>query len=522
MSRSAALVLAGHGSQQHRDSAAPVHAHADRIRDAGRFDEVRTAFWREEPTLRAVRSTVESDVAYVVPVLTSGGYFADEVFPRELGVGGRTTDDSPSTTAGPAVRYTEPVGTHEAMTDVIEARVERSIEGPRSAVGVALVGHGTERHAASARATLDHAERLRSRDRYAEVSALFLDEEPRVGSLYDRLDADELVVVPFFVADGHHTTRDVPEAIGHPGVGASATIHGRRVHYPGAVGTEPGLAEVIVERAVEAGADATARSTGRPDSPADAAFRRWVDASPEPVLWGELLVSGRSGGYELRHRDDGGAARDRLERIERPRDLRSRVRSDDEGRYRPLAGARSLPTGWVLGGLDGAGLDRAVRFVYPGSVPDWWRDQNGDPDPTPFHETAARQSGAYADLVGTDAETLAAAVEAVCGDCVRRRCWEASPDEAIDAPAGDGDIPCREACPFLLSAAHSFDGAADLDPAVREDSAVQNAAFDEPGNRYRVRYARAAERRAGTSRDEDSRRSLDDAPAATAPTGGDH
>ena len=497
MSRREALVLAGHGSQHHPDSAAPLHAHADRVRESGHFEEVRTAFWKEEPTLRGVRDTLDSDVAYVVPVLTSEGYFAEEVFPRELGV---ADGDESSDPDGPELRYADPVGTHDAMTDVIAARIDSAIEGPPSEAGVALVGHGTERHAGSGRSTAEHARRVRDRGDYAEVAALYLDEAPHVGELYDRLDAHEIAVVPVFVADGYHTTRDVPRAIDHPGVGESAVVDGRVVHYAGAVGTEPRLADVIVERAIEAGAVADQTASADVPSPAAEAFRRRVESATDGLAWGQLWIVADSGGYELRHRDDVATPTAELETLDGPRDLRARVRRDDRGRYRPLSGARTLPTGWRLADLGPAERFLAVRFAYPESVADWWNGRRGTLDLVDFEETVARQTGIYADLDEVEGSTLSPAVEAVCGDCVRRRCWRTGGDEPAEGAerggAGDDDdaIPCREACPFLLSAVHAFDDADGVDPAEWPDSAVPAAAFEEPGNRYRVRFARALAR----------------------------
>ena len=487
MSRTEALVLVGHGSQRHPDSSAPLFAHAERIRERGIFEEVHTAFWKEEPALWDVRHVVEADVAYVVPALTSEGYFADEVFPRELGVGYRESGSSPWQ---PELRYAEPVGTHESMTDVLADRVEGAIEGPASEVGVAVVGHGTERNANSAAATERHAAALSERDEYAEVTALFLDEAPFVADVIDHLDADELVVVPFFVADGYHASRDVPDAMGHPGIGQTATVSGRTVHYTGAVGTEPSLADVLIERAIEAGA--TNRSGRRPDdgSQSKRAFVEWVDASTTGRKWGELVVAGDPDGYELRHREDATTSRDTLETVHSPAALRQRVRHEDHGRYRPLAGAATLPTGWVHRAADAAELARAIRTVYPASVEHWYRELTGDLRVTDVEETVRRQTGVYGELDGLDQNELAAATEAVCGTCARRRRWVADVDEPRGEPRGE--IPCREACPFFLTATHAFlesDGEAADEP----DPEVSVYALSNSANEYRVRYATARE-----------------------------
>ena len=68
---SQALVWVAHGSHLNPDSSTPTYEHADTIRDTGAFDEVATGFWKEEPSLREVLRTVESDEVYVVPLFIS-------------------------------------------------------------------------------------------------------------------------------------------------------------------------------------------------------------------------------------------------------------------------------------------------------------------------------------------------------------------------------------------------------------------------------------------------------------------
>jgi sirohydrochlorin cobaltochelatase len=80
-------------------------------------------------------------------------------------------------------------------------------------------------------------------------------------------------VVPLFVADGYHTQEDIPEDIGlttdyRTGYDVPTTVDGHRVWYTGAVGTDPLVADVLLERARDAGAPV----------PAD----RASDASPAP------------------------------------------------------------------------------------------------------------------------------------------------------------------------------------------------------------------------------------------------
>jgi sirohydrochlorin cobaltochelatase len=269
-----ALVIVAHGSHLNPDSSTPTHRHADTIRATGAFDEVKTGFWKEEPSLREVLRTVESEEVYVVPLFISEGYFTEQVIPRELRLSGWDvseweSDGLSADTAtlaagdtGQTVHYCGPVGTHEAMTDVLVRRAETVVDDPDvgEGFGFAVVGHGTERNENSAKAIEYHADRVRGMDRFDEVQALYMDEEPEVDDVTDYFESEDVVVVPLFIADGFHTQEDIPEDMGltddyRTGYDIPATVDGHRIWYAGAVGTEGLMADVVLERASEAGAD---------------------------------------------------------------------------------------------------------------------------------------------------------------------------------------------------------------------------------------------------------------------------
>ena len=268
------LVIVAHGSHLSPGSAAPTHAHADTIRETGAFTDVRTGFWKEEPSLREVLRTAEGEEIYVVPLFISEGYFTEQVIPRELRLEG--WDGSQWNSAGLSadtatlvasdidrpVHYCGPVGTHEAMTDVLIRRAESVTGDPDvgDGVGFAVVGHGTERNENSAKAIEYHAERIRETGRFEEVQALYMDEEPEVDDVTDYFASEDIVVVPLFIADGFHTQEDIPEDMGltddyRTGYDVPSEVAGHRIWYAGAVGTEALTADVILERAADAGAE---------------------------------------------------------------------------------------------------------------------------------------------------------------------------------------------------------------------------------------------------------------------------
>jgi len=148
------------------------------------------------------------------------------------------------------------------MTDVVVRRAESVTDDPDvgDGFGLAVVGHGTERNENSAKAIEYHADRVRDRGRFDEVKPLYMDEAPEVDDLPEHFESDDVVLVPLFIADGYHTQEDIPEDVGlcadhTEGYDVPETVDDTRVWYAGAVGTEPLMADVVLERAADAGAD---------------------------------------------------------------------------------------------------------------------------------------------------------------------------------------------------------------------------------------------------------------------------
>lgn len=269
-----ALLIVAHGSHLNPGSSEPTFDHADTIRESGAFAEVREAFWKEEPSFREALRTFEAAEVYVVPLFISEGYFTEQVIPRELRLEGweqpswesdgteATNVTLTATDVDKTVHYCGPVGTHDSMTDVIVSRAESVTGDPNvgDGVGLAVVGHGTERNENSARAIEYHADRIAGLDRFDEVQALFMDEEPEVDDVTEYFESEDIVVVPLFIADGYHTQEDIPEDMGlcedyRDGFDIPSVVDGHNIWYSGAVGTEALMADVVLERAADAGAD---------------------------------------------------------------------------------------------------------------------------------------------------------------------------------------------------------------------------------------------------------------------------
>jgi sirohydrochlorin cobaltochelatase len=242
-----ALVIVGHGSHLNGDSSLPVYEHAARIRETGEFDEVAECFWKEEPSMRHVLDTVESEEVFVVPAFISEGYFTQQVIPRELGLDGTVTRKG-----GRTVRYAGPLGTFEGMPDVVLERVGDLMRGkPRRPGKTALVllGHGTDLNKQSSAVIYSNAERLRDREAFDIVEVAFLDQDPEVGEVVSTVGAANVVLLPMFVADGWHTRETIPQDLGL--TGEVTEREDRTIFYGAPVGTHPSMANLIAARARE-------------------------------------------------------------------------------------------------------------------------------------------------------------------------------------------------------------------------------------------------------------------------------
>jgi sirohydrochlorin cobaltochelatase len=251
----AALFIAGHGSTENPDSSVPYFEHADEIRKRGLFAEVHCIFWKEEPSFREAWYLTDCEEIYVVPDFISEGYFTQDVIPRELELTGPT-----STVRGKTIHYCAPVGIHPSMTQLLLRRAQEVAPDVDPAeTSLIIVGHGTNLNANSTKAIKDQCEQLRQTG-YAFVLDAYMEEQPFIADWHEYTNTPNVVVVPFFIADGLHSYQDIPVLLGMESeVGAAASqrevfrhnpheLHGRKLYYSSAIGTERLIADVILDQ----------------------------------------------------------------------------------------------------------------------------------------------------------------------------------------------------------------------------------------------------------------------------------
>jgi sirohydrochlorin cobaltochelatase len=264
----ATLVVLGHGTELNENSAAPVMLHVAELRRRRLFSEVREAFWKQEPQIKKVLADISTPRVFIAPLFISEGYFAGQVIPRELGfeAGNRLRVENSE------IIYCAPIGTHDSMTKVILSRAAEVVKAfpfprvPRnSETTLFIAGHGTEKNENSRKPIERQVELIRAQGIYTNVHAIFLEETPRIPECYVLAQTKNMVVVPFFISDGLHTQEDIPVLLGETKKNIGERLaagqpvwrnpmerNGKLVWYSPAVGTDPGIADVILERVKEA------------------------------------------------------------------------------------------------------------------------------------------------------------------------------------------------------------------------------------------------------------------------------
>jgi sirohydrochlorin cobaltochelatase len=257
----AALLIVGHGSTVNPDSSRPTLDQGTAIRERNIFRDIGCCFWKEEPSLRdALFFFDEPNIheVYVVPNFISEGYFTQTVIPRELELKGRLT----TRPNGQVWKYCEPVGNHPTMTELLLRRAQEIAPGvPPTETTLLIVGHGTAQNDNSAVAAKREVEKISARGYYASVQNAYLEEAPLISDWARLTNTPNVVVVPFFISDGLHSYQDIPVLLGlepEPTAAASQRtvfrrnpyqLRDRALYYAGAIGTDPQVAEIIVEQA---------------------------------------------------------------------------------------------------------------------------------------------------------------------------------------------------------------------------------------------------------------------------------
>ncbi|MEM6883745.1 MAG: CbiX/SirB N-terminal domain-containing protein [Verrucomicrobiota bacterium] len=249
--KDAALLLLGHGSSTNTESSQPTRRHAETIRSQGLFSEVVTAFWKEEPYFSDILKEIQSEHVYVVPNFISEGYYTKGIIPREFRMTGRL-----SQTENKTLYYCNPVGGHAAMTEALLSQAREVLAGSSVApaeVDLILVGHGTLKNKKSTEAIQRQVKRIAEQHLFRQCTDAYMEEAPLISEWDQLTDSGQVVVVPFFIADGLHSYEDIPElmglmnAEGASGFPCPASLRGKTLWYARSIGNQAEMVSVILD-----------------------------------------------------------------------------------------------------------------------------------------------------------------------------------------------------------------------------------------------------------------------------------
>jgi sirohydrochlorin cobaltochelatase len=161
------------------------------------------------------------------------------------------------------------------MTDLLLKRAtEVAPRADPAESSLLIVAHGTDLNENSAVAAKREAEKIGALGKYAAVLNVYMEEPPLVSDWWKLTTTRHVVVVPFFISDGLHSYEDIPRLLGiavaadvdrgwrRPAPPATARgeifrrnpyrIGDRDLFYAPSIGTDPGIADIILEQAFTA------------------------------------------------------------------------------------------------------------------------------------------------------------------------------------------------------------------------------------------------------------------------------
>jgi sirohydrochlorin ferrochelatase/DNA-binding transcriptional LysR family regulator len=242
--KDAALLLVGHGSSRLATSRHATDRLTEAIRRRALFAEVVGCFWKEAPFLSL--DLVQAQTVYVVPNFAGEGFLTRRLIPQKLGITGTL-----SNLGGRRLIYTQPVGCHPRLPDLLSLRAQelcrRNNIAPQ-ATGLLIVGHGSRQPGAPSATPEAVAGTLRGEGTFARVATAYLEQPPFVGDWPRLIDTHHVIVAPWLISEGMHASEDVPPHFGSttPG-GGPVAVHERTVWLLDSIGRDEEVVEMILD-----------------------------------------------------------------------------------------------------------------------------------------------------------------------------------------------------------------------------------------------------------------------------------
>jgi sirohydrochlorin ferrochelatase len=179
-----------------------------------------------------------------VPFFLEDGYFTRMVIPDLL---------LPLASGRRVLRFCQPVGLHDGVANLLEARLMRHCElfdtAPKS-LSVLLAGHGSAQSPGRARALRKHAAKLDAGGRFGAVRVAYLEEPPLVAEALASTRGYVVAVIGYLVNEGRHATYDLPGLIAAER--AERGANWPPVHDLGSIGADEAWPKLIMDNVTTA------------------------------------------------------------------------------------------------------------------------------------------------------------------------------------------------------------------------------------------------------------------------------
>lgn len=159
------------------------------------------------------------------------------------------------------------------------------------------------------------------------------------------------------------------------------------------------------------------------------AIEAFLETGKLPLSIGQIVISDRGKGFDLRHRIDENLPEKSL-RFCDANALRKVAASDSKGAFRPLKSAATLQNGWRSFAANQGELWHQINIIYPGALGDWFALKSAVVQPVSFRKLVARQTGIYRNASMISDEEAGKITQSCCAKhCLKKQKWTISSEK---------------------------------------------------------------------------------------------
>ncbi len=216
-----ALLIVSHGDRGGDGTDQLAHEIAREAGSTGRYAAARTCFMSKGPSLKKSIGSLPRGPVLIYPLFMSNGYFMRKILSdlasEDIAAQGRSSAE---------IHITKPIGLNRSLPGLVaESAMAEAIRlnWPIEKCRLLLAAHGSQKSAASRRATEAIATALAQQTAFSEIELGFLDETPWLADQIECLDGP-LIIVGLFASSGLHGGNDLPEAVAKAGRSDAALV----------------------------------------------------------------------------------------------------------------------------------------------------------------------------------------------------------------------------------------------------------------------------------------------------------